>query len=176
MDTHRKERRRGNSVKWRTALPLTVNLYLKDEVFVSLALQVRFRTHQKYLLSVSPGVKMVGTWHLPVTPVQYSTWEYIRYLIHCHSILNFLRNPDASVGIVKELVFDSRQGQDIPLFSVTCRPAVGPTQLPMQSITGALSPGVKRQLRDADHCLSIGEIKNGEALPPFPQTSSWHGV
>jgi hypothetical protein len=40
--------------------------------------------------------------------------------------------------------FDPRQGQRIfPLSSVS-RPALGPTQPPVQWVTGVLSPGVKR--------------------------------
>jgi hypothetical protein len=50
----------------------------------------------------------------------------------------------------------SRQGQMIfPLSSVP-RPALGPTQPPVQWVTGVLSPGVKaRPGRDADHSLHL---------------------
>jgi hypothetical protein len=43
--------------------------------------------------------------------------------------------------------------------------------------TGALSPGVMRQGREADHLpLFSTEVKNGEAIPPLPQMSSWHSA
>jgi hypothetical protein len=39
--------------------------------------------------------------------------------------------------------FDSRQGQEIFLYSTMFRPALGPTQPPIQWLPGFLSPGVK---------------------------------
>jgi hypothetical protein len=52
----------------------------------------------------------------------------------------------------REIGFDPRRGQRIfPLASVS-RPALGPTQPPVQRVPGVLSPGVKaRPGRDADH-------------------------
>jgi hypothetical protein len=41
-------------------------------------------------------------------------------------------------------VFDSRQGQRIFPVSSVSRPALGPTQPPVQWVQGVLSPGVKR--------------------------------
>jgi hypothetical protein len=58
--------------------------------------------------------------------------------------------------------FDPRQGQRIfPLSSVS-RPALGPTQPPVQWVPGVLSPGVKaRPMRDADHSPpSNDEVEN----------------
>jgi hypothetical protein len=37
------------------------------------------------------------------------------------------------------------------LFSISSRLALGPTQAPSQWLPGALSPGVKRPVREADH-------------------------
>jgi hypothetical protein len=51
----------------------------------------------------------------------------------------------------EESRFDSRQGQEIYLFSTASRPALGPTQPPKQWVPGALSLGVKRQRIEADH-------------------------
>jgi hypothetical protein len=47
---------------------------------------------------------------------------------------------------------------------------VHPVSYPMD--TGALSPGVKRPGREANHSpLSNVELKNGGAIPQFPYTS-----
>jgi hypothetical protein len=40
--------------------------------------------------------------------------------------------------------FNSRQGQEIFMYSTVSRPALGPMQPPVQCIPGTLSPGVKR--------------------------------
>jgi hypothetical protein len=46
------------------------------------------------------------------------------------------------------------------LFSTLSRPAVGCTQPPIQWVPGALSPGVKRSGREADHSPPISaEVK-----------------
>jgi hypothetical protein len=48
--------------------------------------------------------------------------------------------------------FDPRQGQRIFPPASVFRPALGPTQPPVQWVPGVLSPGVKaRPGRDADH-------------------------
>jgi hypothetical protein len=36
-------------------------------------------------------------------------------------------------------------------FSISSRPALGPTQPPIQWVQGALSPAINRQVRQADH-------------------------
>jgi hypothetical protein len=58
--------------------------------------------------------------------------------------------------------FDSRQEHKIFLFSTAFRPALGPTQSPMQWVPGAVSLDVKRPRRDADNVPpSSAETKNG---------------
>jgi hypothetical protein len=49
------------------------------------------------------------------------------------------------------LGFHSRRGLGIFLFTTASRTALGPTQLPIHWVPGALSLGVKRQGREADH-------------------------
>jgi hypothetical protein len=72
-------------------------------------------------------------------------------------------------------VLDSQQGQEIFLFSTSSRLALGSTQPSIQWVPGALSPGVRRPGREADHPPpSSAKIKNGEAITPLPQTSSRH--
>jgi hypothetical protein len=47
----------------------------------------------------------------------------------------------------------------------------------MQWVPGALSPGVKRQEREADHLPpSSAEVKKGGAIPPLPHISSWRSA
>jgi hypothetical protein len=64
------------------------------------------------------------------------------------------------------------------LFTTASRTALGPTQPPIQWVPGALSLGVKRQGREADHSPSSGaEVKEWvELLPPLPHTPSWRGA
>jgi hypothetical protein len=63
------------------------------------------------------------------------------------------------------------------LFSTTFRPALRPTRPPIQWVKGDLSPGVKRQLHEAEHSPpSSAEVKNGEVIPPLLHTSSRGGA
>jgi hypothetical protein len=69
---------------------------------------------------------------------------------------------------------DSRLGLEIFLFTTVSRTAVGPTQSPMQWVTGALPLGVKRPGRESDtllHLVTRSRLRRG--IPPFPHTSSW---
>jgi hypothetical protein len=69
------------------------------------------------------------------------------------------------------LGFDSRQEQEIFLFSTASEPVLQPMG------TGALSPELKRPGRDADSSFpSSAKIKNGRAMPSLPHTSSWRGA
>jgi hypothetical protein len=58
------------------------------------------------------------------------------------------------------LGFDSRRGLGIFLFTTVFRTALGPTQSPIQWVTGTLSLGVKRPGREDDHSPpSSAEVK-----------------
>jgi hypothetical protein len=71
--------------------------------------------------------------------------------------------------------FDSRQGIDI--FFTASRPALKPTQSPIQRVPGALSSRVKRLGLDADHSHPpSSEIMNGETIPTLPSFPSWHSA
>lgn len=60
--------------------------------------------------------------------------------------------------------------------SITSRPAVRPTPSTIKWVNGAVSPGVKRQRREANHSfLSRSEVEN-EVMLPLPHTSSWSRV
>jgi hypothetical protein len=67
--------------------------------------------------------------------------------------------------------FESRQGLGIFLFTTTSRPALELIQPLIQWVIGALSLGVKRPGRGADHLPpSSVEVKNVcGAIPPLPQ-------
>jgi hypothetical protein len=52
------------------------------------------------------------------------------------------------------------------------RTGLGPTQPPIQWVPEAVSPGVKRQGREAGSPPSSGEVKNGGAMPPLSQVAS----
>jgi hypothetical protein len=61
--------------------------------------------------------------------------------------------------------FDSQQRQEGFLSFASCAMGTGN------------SPAVKRPAREGDPFpLYSAEIKNGEAVPPLPHTSSWHGT
>jgi hypothetical protein len=59
------------------------------------------------------------------------------------------------------LGFDSRRGLGIFLFTTASRPALRPIQPPIQCVPEALSLGIKRPGREADHSFpSTAEVKN----------------
>jgi hypothetical protein len=74
--------------------------------------------------------------------------------------------------------FDSRRRLRIFLFTTSSRPALGPTQPPIQWVPGTLSLGVKWPGFEADHSPpSSAEIKNGsEIYLHSPNTPSWRGA
>jgi hypothetical protein len=81
---------------------------------------------------------------------------------------------DSSVGIVTGYGLDgwgSIPGRTrfIFLFSTPSRPALRPTQPSIQWVLQALSLGVKRKGREANHSPpSSVKVKNGRVIPPFP--------
>jgi hypothetical protein len=76
------------------------------------------------------------------------------------------------------LGFDSRRGLRIFFFTTTSRTALGPTQPPIQLVPGALSLGVKRPGREADHSPpSSAKVKEWvELYLHSPHTPSWRGA
>jgi hypothetical protein len=66
--------------------------------------------------------------------------------------------------------FESRQGLGIFLFTTASRPALGPTQPPIQWVPGALALGVKKRVREGDQSPpSSAEVEVRGAVPPLPQ-------
>jgi hypothetical protein len=88
------------------------------------------------------------------------------------------RSRDSVVGRATGYGLDDR-GVGVPspgrvknfLFSTWSKPALGPTQPPIQWVPGALSPGVKRQGREADHSPpASAEVKKTwiyTSTPPY---------
>jgi hypothetical protein len=70
---------------------------------------------------------------------------------------------------VEVLGFNSRRGLGIFLFTTASRTALGPTQPPIQWVPGALSLGLKRQGREADHSPpSSAEVKEAWSYTSTP--------
>jgi hypothetical protein len=87
------------------------------------------------------------------------------------------QNPDP-YWMIEVLGFDSRRGLWIFLFTTASSRALGPTQPPIQRVPGALSQGVKRLVREADHSPpSSAEVKECvELYLHSPNTPSWRGA
>jgi hypothetical protein len=80
------------------------------------------------------------------------------------------------IDSVRKLLDTPRQGLGIFLFTAASRPALGPTQAPIQWVQGALSLRVKRPGRDADHSLpSSAEVRNAWIYTSTPPIHL-HGV
>jgi hypothetical protein len=72
--------------------------------------------------------------------------------------------------------FESREGLEIFLFITASRKFLGPTQPPIQYILGALSLGIKKPGREADHTrLPSAEVKNAWSYIFIP-TVHLHGM
>jgi hypothetical protein len=65
-------------------------------------------------------------------------------------------------GLDAGVLFDSRWGLGIFLFTTASRTALGPTHPPIHWVPGDFSLGIKRQGRGA--------------IPPLPNTHSWRGA
>jgi hypothetical protein len=96
-----------------------------------------------------------------------------------HLFVKTIKFLNSSVGVATGYGLDGPGS--IPgsatLFSTVFRPTLEPTQPLIQWVQGALSPGVKRQGREADRSPpSSAEVKKGGATPPLPNMSSWHSA
>jgi hypothetical protein len=84
---------------------------------------------------------------------------YLRPVLILSSVLRLGRSRDSS-GHGLDRGFESRQGLGIFVITTASRPALGPTQPPIQWVSGALSLGVKRPRREVYHPhTSSAEVK-----------------
>jgi hypothetical protein len=101
--------------------------------------------------------------------------------------INYLKvSWDSSVGIAtdywlddREIGVESRRGLGIFLLTIASRPVLGPTQPPIEWVTGVISLATKRPGREADtHLHLVQTIRMGGAISPFPQCvfMAWYVV
>jgi hypothetical protein len=84
---------------------------------------------------------------------------------HCQSIYRQAKGWKSGVRFTRTRGFSQLTAS---------KPALGPTQTPIQWAQGALSPGVKLPGHEAHHSPSTSaDIKNGGALPALTYTYSW---
>jgi len=66
---------------------------------------------------------------------------------------------------------------NFPFTTFLSTPNLGPTKPPIKWIPEALSLGIKRPVREADHSPpSTVEVKNAWSYTSTPPTSSWRGA
>jgi hypothetical protein len=103
-------------------------------------------------------------------------YNYDKVVVHTHThthtrtVLAHSVLRGAAGWTIGVFGIDSRWGLGIFIFTTASRTALGPTQLPIQWVPGALSLGVKRLGREADHSLpSSAEVKNAWSCTSAPQ-------
>jgi hypothetical protein len=112
--------------------------------------------------------------------MQYCTYTVVLpFMIHFNIVISSMpRSKDGAVGIATGYRLDKRKGRSSSpvrvkqfLFSTSPKPALGPTQPPIQLVSGALSPGIKRPGREADRSpLTSAEVKKMwvyTSTPPY---------
>jgi hypothetical protein len=73
--------------------------------------------------------------------------------------------------------FDPPQRAEVFLCSTASRPALGPSQPPIQRVQWAFSQEVKWSGREAAYSSpSYAQVNNGGAVPPLRHMSPWHGA
>jgi hypothetical protein len=109
--------------------------------------------------------------------LMYLGRNYNTYFLKCRREPGDLSGLALGYGL-DDRGFESRQGMGIFLFTTASRLALGPTQPPIQWVSGALSPGVKRSRCEIDHSPpSSSEVKECvELYLHSPNTPSWRGA
>jgi hypothetical protein len=105
--------------------------------------------------------------------VKITTHRLILSVIYCRGTawwwISQISNRSYYVRIIlaTRSKVDSPQGK-IFLSSTVSRPALGPTQPPIQSVPGAVSPGSMRPEREADHLHQMPWSRKVELYLHFP--------
>jgi hypothetical protein len=106
--------------------------------------------------------------------IRLTYWPYTAFFLDKYLIL-LSSQPWATGWTIGVLGFNCRRGLGI-FFTTASRTALGPTQTPIQWVPGALSLGVKRPGRKADHSpTSSAEVKNAWGYTSTPPIRL-HGV
>jgi hypothetical protein len=112
--------------------------------------------------------------------VLLTSWEFIRFskitLFHGVHVTHIHVQRAWISQSVQRGATGLTAGDRIPAgaryyLSVASRPPLRPTQLPIQWVWEAVSTGVKRSGREADHSPPFSvEVKNGGVIPSLPHT------
>jgi hypothetical protein len=125
------------------------------------------------------GLFLFPSHHTPCYFKIYSITFSLTHMCSNLSILKLFIFVDSGIVLyygLHDLWFKSRQEMRIFLFTTASRPALGPTKPLIQWVTRALSPGVKRPWREADHSPpSSAEVKNAWSYTSTPPIRL-HGV
>jgi hypothetical protein len=167
--------------------PSTSNTQVKNaRIFtctlpISLYVVIVEKEEQIYLYLIILFFKAV----LDIYPYKYLLPLECKFPIFFSQIPLPVRSRDSAVGIATGNGLDEgpRSRSSSPgvvknfLFSTSSRPALGSTQPPIQWVSGPLSPGAKRQGREADHSPpSSAEVKKIGSIHPLPLTASWRSA
>jgi hypothetical protein len=110
----------------------------------------------------------------------YTWWCLMKQQVYHFFLCLCLLEPGYFSGIalgygLDDRGFESRQGLGLFIFTAS-RPVLGPTQPPIQWVTGALSLAVKWPGCEADpHLHLVSRSRMRGAIPPLPSTPLWRG-
>jgi hypothetical protein len=120
-------------------------------------------------MSANQSTATVGR---PYVDLLSFSWDTIKRVGWCSRCSDWLR-----AGRPRGRISNPGGGKHFH-FSMSSRPALGPTQPPIQWVQRTLSPGVKRPGCEADHLPpTSAEVKKMWVyIHPLPHTSSWRSA
>jgi hypothetical protein len=113
--------------------------------------------------------------HMQVLPTRYqsTTHSVTSLMMICQGCIYALAGYNEGLQ-ARQPGFDSRQGQEIFIFSTVSRPTLGSTQPPIRKVLGSLFRG-----GGSGWCVSwplppsSAKVKNGGTIPLLPHIYSW---